>query len=276
MEYPEINKLYKYRCVNDQTLMMLINREIWFSTINTFNDSFEGKAYLRNTTNSMEIFEPGLNLLSSQPKDMSPEEIADFINRHADYSGFNKQQVTINKILDEHRKRINKFGIYCLSEDPESILMWSHYADENKGICLEFQRTPYNLLGSPATKRVDYAEKLPTFTIEDLKNTNTFKSDPITTKFEHWKYEKEWRAIIPEGNKAFEYPGKLTKIIFGLRTSLHHKRTIFNATKDIEGIKYAQIERHADRYAFKIIDLIRNGSVLSHPYAQPETNTHSS
>ncbi|WP_430929638.1 DUF2971 domain-containing protein [Lysinibacillus capsici] len=26
----------------------------------------------------------------------------------------------------------------CFSEEPLSILMWSHYAENNKGICLEY------------------------------------------------------------------------------------------------------------------------------------------
>jgi hypothetical protein len=29
-------------------------------------------------------------------------------------------------------------GIYCVSTNYDDVLMWSHYADSHKGICLEF------------------------------------------------------------------------------------------------------------------------------------------
>jgi hypothetical protein len=34
-------------------------------------------------------------------------------------------------VIDHHR-------LYCLTPEPCSTLMWSHYADNHRGICLEF------------------------------------------------------------------------------------------------------------------------------------------
>jgi len=33
-----------------------------------------------------------------------------------------------------------KIGVCCFSLDPKSILMWSHYSDNHKGVCLKFDR----------------------------------------------------------------------------------------------------------------------------------------
>jgi hypothetical protein len=33
----------------------------------------------------------------------------------------------------------DRWRIYCLTPVPDSTLMWSHYADDHKGICLEFE-----------------------------------------------------------------------------------------------------------------------------------------
>jgi hypothetical protein len=35
------------------------------------------------------------------------------------------------QVIGDHR-------LYCLTADPCSMLMWSHYADNHRGICLEF------------------------------------------------------------------------------------------------------------------------------------------
>jgi len=34
---------------------------------------------------------------------------------------------------------IRKFGLYCLTEMPDDLLMWAHYADSHRGICLQFK-----------------------------------------------------------------------------------------------------------------------------------------
>jgi hypothetical protein len=42
--------------------------------------------------------------------------------------------------LNLHRKRINsEIGILCLCENPKSVVMWSHYADEHKGFVVDFE-----------------------------------------------------------------------------------------------------------------------------------------
>ena len=48
--------------------------------------------------------------------------------------------------------------IYCLTPIPNNILMWSHYADNHKGICLEFD-TSIRLFGT--AREVDYRETYP-------------------------------------------------------------------------------------------------------------------
>ncbi|KNE87154.1 hypothetical protein PSTG_19467, partial [Puccinia striiformis f. sp. tritici PST-78] len=43
---------------------------------------------------------------------------------------------TSSKIFDALNKSI---GIFCLSEKPDSELMWSHYADSHQGFVIEFE-----------------------------------------------------------------------------------------------------------------------------------------
>ena len=37
--------------------------------------------------------------------------------------------------------RSGDFRIFCLTPQNESLLMWAHYADSHRGICLQFRNT---------------------------------------------------------------------------------------------------------------------------------------
>ena len=43
-------------------------------------------------------------------------------------------------------KDINNFGAFSMSQLKDNILMWSHYANQHKGFCIEFVRNNSNLL----------------------------------------------------------------------------------------------------------------------------------
>ena len=86
--------------------------------------------------------------------------------------------------------------IYCLSPHPENILMWSHYADNHRGICLAFD-TDIQLFGSAL--EVQYVQDCP------CVNPNMLTPDAviaaILTKSDVWRYENEFRILgIPDAD----------------------------------------------------------------------------
>lgn len=90
-------------------------------------------------------------------------------------------------------------GISCLSESDDSLLMWAHYANNHRGLCVEYdlmeinkqlQFTPVPIIYS--NERVCY----------NSLNVDTAGNDAIalfvhslTSKSEEWRYEHEWRII---------------------------------------------------------------------------------
>jgi hypothetical protein len=92
----------------------------------------------------------------------------------------------------------------CFSEDPLSTLMWSHYAADHSGFCIE-----YNL--SQMSDESEFRERIQpviyqremydaTASFEDYilsadgqQRGNLFL--PVIHKEERWSYEKEWRLI---------------------------------------------------------------------------------
>lgn len=101
-----------------------------------------------------------------------------------------------------------KHGIVSLSATKESILMWSHYAEEHKGFVVEIELEEGNeisaLHAEPVPKHSDAA-----FSKVEYKEDRflPFELTPETserarkyyyeTKYIDWRYEEEYRFILP-------------------------------------------------------------------------------
>jgi hypothetical protein len=117
----------------------------------------------------------------------------------------------------------DKLGVLCLSEKPDDILMWAHYADRHRGFCLQFDKA--GLISWRFCAPVKYQKLYPTFhkfipLMEESRIDRLF----LLTKSDHWKYEREWRVIVepPENgnpdNRKIHFPQEaLTGIIFGVQ-----------------------------------------------------------
>ena len=78
-------------------------------------------------------------------------------------------------------------GIICFSENWENPVLWAHYADKYRGICLKFEVTTEEELGkiNYIQDRIECDEHI---TEEQMQAT-------LYSKFEHWRYEDEWRLF---------------------------------------------------------------------------------
>lgn len=132
-------------------------------------------------------------------------------------------------------------GVLSLTENPLDLIMWAHYGGNSTGICIEFERTTDNALGSDSTVAVTY-----TGSREKIKfhERHSKKKEIISTKYEAWGNEKEWRHIQDQGDKLYPFPGKVIRIIFGLNS---HPSTI-KLTKNIfgEAVIYEEIILNRD------------------------------
>jgi hypothetical protein len=84
---------------------------------------------------------------------------------------------------------ISDRGIYCLTPEPCSTLMWSHYAAHHAGICLEFNTN--NALFSEALE-VNYRTSYPPWLPHEMEQ---IAFEMYLTKSDDWGYEEEFRII---------------------------------------------------------------------------------
>jgi Protein of unknown function (DUF2971) len=137
----------------------------------------------------------------------------------------------MNKIYEDFIKDI---GIYCLSAINNDILMWSHYSDGHRGICLEFDTTQNVILFDIAFK-VYYNDEYNCVDINNIGSNSDEYKKCLLTKSKHWEYEKEWRILKPEelgGPGEYNFVHELlTGVILGALISSEDKEKVLSWMK---------------------------------------------
>lgn len=104
--------------------------------------------------------------------------------------GGRKQRRRFNWLYDYG---VAQLGFVSLSETWRSPLVWAHYADDHKGVCLGIDVPAGRALKvryeEERLRLVFDATSLETAHDEELIRTL------VTTKFSDWSYEREWRII---------------------------------------------------------------------------------
>jgi hypothetical protein len=113
-------------------------------------------------------------------------------------------------------------GLICLSEDWGSPVMWSHYGEKHRGICLGF-----DVLRSEVRAVLYDDKRVRTALAADADPTNLpeeLQEVLRRTKCHEWKYEKEQRMFIPLSTttevgglrfRAFDHKFQLAEVIIG-------------------------------------------------------------
>ena len=89
-----------------------------------------------------------------------------------------------------------RYGVTSFSTRKNDVKMWSHYADDCKGVVIGYNvdRWVTHLLGTSIIRQVTYADDLPVIMgprVVNQENVYAFMS----CKGVVWQYEQEWRLI---------------------------------------------------------------------------------
>ena len=257
---------YKYKSIDESCQEhardIFTKNELYFCTVTAFNDPFDCKFQVE--------FGGAKHDKSKFLEDLSKKN-----DPHLNRQQRRSKARAETKVLDDPDlanamrgsliQDIEKWGIYCLSEVLDNILMWSHYANAHRGFCLEFESRQSDALfgvelwpGGQIQKReivapfpVEYSTKYP---VAKLVNGQIAK-DVFLRKAKQWAYEKEWRMMVPNGPGARQFPPQcLTGVIFGCRMLEKHKEMIREWCRNREpAIKYHEARESEDSYTLDIV-----------------------
>ncbi|EPP5774571.1 DUF2971 domain-containing protein [Vibrio cholerae] len=210
-----------YKYMNQRTLRLLLrNKTIKFTDPLKFNDPMDSTVpelkldvkRLKDTMiNVVAIDYPELNDYQSDLKN----------HLSADERKLKKDiKLISDKLLNDWSDIISHFRVLSLTTRPDNLLMWSHYADEHRGVVVKFKKDPS--FGTP--KKVNYknghqslnnAFNLMASLVVKMEAKGGFNekhsdmlSDVIMKimhkyffmKMSEWSYENEYRIVYPESN----------------------------------------------------------------------------
>lgn len=188
-------------------------------------------------------FEP---LFIEMLSDSEPEFLARLRQLTPMVSGF------LNRKFDE------LLGAFCLSEIPDNLLMWSHYAMSHTGFVVEFDAHHEYFHAQRSAedefrhlRRVLYRDARPSAALTALDGLDFF-----LVKSSHWGYEREWRILraleeagevvscLPFGVHLFSFPrGAVKSVILGARTTAPVEAAVRNALRSHRGYERVQLKR---------------------------------
>lgn len=231
------SKVYKYRAVSENSIYNLLTDSVWLSSPSEYNDPYDCSASLsldkRMTTWSKCNFLHAINS-SGLVSLLSAEEIAYaettedpliaiariVLTKDSNYTDLMCEEAlnALRKVISlqssdlaSHFNSILQCGMKVSSfcTNARSIVMWSHYADNHKGFCVEYDLSvlPSDDLRLRILFPVIYSDVLFDFSpsISEDKPNPLYGSLAAIHKSKAWEYEEEWRLVMPIGDLLDNY-----------------------------------------------------------------------
>ncbi|UCV13611.1 DUF2971 domain-containing protein [Quatrionicoccus australiensis] len=204
----------------------ICHNELFFPQPSLFNDPFDCRPSFVFEGSDEEIITYYARILKKhRPHWTDEQRLRESRAKVADSERSPRNPAAVKRVQDLHTEQITeKIGVLCLSTVKDDILMWSHYADSHRGICLEFDG--YFDFFSHA-QEVKYPTVRPRINPFRQNNEDMMEA-ALLTKADHWKYEQEWRIVHYTGGPGiYRFPEEaLTGVILGAHISPKDERKV--------------------------------------------------
>jgi hypothetical protein len=154
----------------------------------------------------------------------------------------------IERELIRHYER----GVCCFSTTYSSPLLWSHYGDQHRGVCVGYgiDRTPKPQLQKViygGNRNVKTSTLARAFICYDPKARDDIDRDVLLRKARGWSYEREWRLIGARGLQ--DSPLLLQEVTFGLRCTSSVMHAVVQALSGRERpVQFFEVHEFRGRY----------------------------
>ncbi len=253
--------LYKYRSADDHLLRLISHGECWMSPPSQLNDPFEVTPLLQYRSTGKNTIKHAFRRTNEFFPKMSPAWRIGKANQMV------RQLRTPTPVAQR-----DDVGIYSLTEIPTCTLMWAHYGDNHKGVCLEFDTSKWLM---KLAQRVAYREDRPIIDTANDKSSQ-FLEAICATKAMSWEYEAEWRILSVAGIRNYEHSvmdahwqqmrgpgmhlmpnGVLTGIIFGLRCPKEtEKRIVATALSAGHQLSFSRMQEDRTKFLLHRSDFL--------------------
>ena len=228
--------------------------------IDLLRKEFDACRKLMVKTNTYEKV-PSLNSMLKRLSNLNPALKAKIEKM---YQEFESKTIDPVKMVEEQAL------ISCFSKIPDSILMWSHYSNSHKGVCIEIEedRPDFrDIIYSKKRAKFDVIDIIKRILAADYLGTQVDTSDneynyrilkPFFTKSLDWEYEKEVRCVLSRKNPNIEgfdiddclpyLDVRITKIFIGINIKDDELNEILKLAFH-RGIPVVYMEKHPTDFA---------------------------
>lgn len=176
-DYPDF--LYKYYSVQDFRLSWIKNTllkgKVYFSNPSQLNDPFEFHVKFSWDASDSKVKEYWKRYVDSNNPSLNRKQRKELLTKFVKdqrSSGFREEMH--RNAQKRYKEILEHIGIFCLSPYNDNMLMWSHYADSHKGICLQFNRKHEFFKNA---EPVEYTDNIPTVNfVVDNELTGSLKT----------------------------------------------------------------------------------------------------
>lgn len=248
-----VTRLYKY--YDEGRYEFFKNGLIRYTQPQAFNDPFEMKPHFSTLASKQFIAE----LINKEYEGVIRKEynnLPDEIRHTISYREFQRLMESkkgwiksqMEKCSDQLAPRAKKtlhdgfekhVGVLSLTEVPDNLLMWSHYANSHQGFIVEFDADHEFFDQRKSDKddfrclrRVSYSKSRSTPAFLDIVSL-----DDLLSKGDVWSYEREWRMLVALEDSDCRIESKPHDI--------HLFKTDFSAVKSVRiGVRASEETKH--------------------------------
>lgn len=184
----------------------------------------------------------------------------DQLNDPFEFAGVNFKDRPLREAFRRMKREISETsGLLCFSAKWSNPVIWSHYADRHRGLCLGFD------VADLSVGPVSYSGRRLAVELDSLRTPRDLSADYVRkilfTKYAHWKYENEYRGFVTldEEDEAtglyfaeFSERLILRQVIVGAESTISR-----GCLSDALGEELKDVEQIKARLAFKSFSVVR-------------------
>ena len=253
------SELFKYTKVRNAK-DLLYDNIMYLPQLSELNDPFEGSLLCdEGKVGDFYVSNNLDELMGYIEEELDGEDYDE--NHFKDLGKLCLKSQSYDKLSEIRRVLTGEIYVICLSGRKDITSLWAHYADNHRGICIEYDLVntkteifknlcfPIEYLEDyDLTKDVKYSFNKKSFNLN-------LKIKPLLLKAKDWSYEEEWRIIFDDSIKDF-YPYepyikflKPQKVYMGMNISEKDEKLIKNICK-IKEIPLFKAIKDKDKYKF--------------------------
>lgn len=256
-------KLYKYRPFNVRTLRLLAEGESYYADPKSFNDPLDCRPVVSVDTDLTTLEKICYRMLVlARDKEKALARMGEHRYLSTQFGDYKIDPNATEFYVDSVRRevqgllysKLKSLGVLSLAARWNCPLMWSHYADQHQGLCIEYDTIDHHCKNlAPINYRTSGEIKVSVvyeWVIgKSVEARNAIRDAFFYAKAAQWRYEKEWRDVVSSPGAA-DRPIAIDAVHFGMCCDSSVRTSVVKLLRG-KPIRFYDIYRKDDSFRLK-------------------------